>query len=92
MNNPLIARYKTIKKAIDELQKEQDEIKVELLPTVVASGGKLVSDDGSATVIGESERHSFDTQKLMALMERPEYEWLAEYHKVSKVKEQLRIT
>ena len=92
MNNPLIARYKQLKRSISELEKEQDELKAELLPQVESVGGKLVSDDGTATIIAESRRDSFDTQKLMALMERPEYEWLKEYHKVSQVKAQLRIT
>lgn len=92
MNSLLIARYKQLKKSIAELEAEQDEVKAALWPLVESEGGKFVTEDGTATIIAESRRDSFETQKLMALMERPEYEWLRDYHKVSVVKAQLRIT
>ena len=92
MDNSIIAEYKSLKVQIEVLESCQKELKAELLPVVEAAGGKLVADNGKATIIAASERVSFDADKLSALMERPEYSWLAKYRKVSQVAEQLRIT
>lgn len=92
MDNELITRYKQLKSQIATLTAEQDDLKAELFPLVEASGGKLIADNGKATIISETSRITFDTDRLKALMERPDYEWLKEYAKTSVVKAQLRIT
>ena len=88
----IIRDYKIFKQAIAGIEKQMDELKVQLWPLVEDVDGKLETPSGKASIIPSYKKISFDTDRLKVMMELPEYSFLKQYTKESEVKPSLRIT